>query len=210
MRVHCVGQTPMANMEMAGRVCNRSVDQWSHGDQYHSIPGDVKIRNSADFLERNAIGRGHAMIFEHGVLQFHIRGISRALLQELATHRVGISRVASSTRWSLKKSDGIALPPQIPEELLEEYVAHQQLCLERAREIAEKHGNDVGKYWLADGYATDALITVNVRELRHIIALRARPDVLPEFRKLCRMLLDAVPEDYAACVEDLRAAMCHD
>ena len=48
----------------------------------------------------------------------------------------------------------------------------------------------------------DIVLTVNVREMRHILKQRISPDALKEFQVLAHKLFDAVPNDYTYLLED--------
>jgi thymidylate synthase ThyX len=56
--------------------------------------------------------------------------------------------------------------------------------------------NDYIKPFLPESLLTNLIMTVNARELRHIVRLRSQPDVYHEFRNLVCELVDAVPETH--------------
>lgn len=165
-------------------------------------------------LLMSLIRRGHHSVLEHLVYTFKIDGVSRALLQELARHR-HISLSVLSTRWALKKMEplGMALPhdvvsyvnglPFIPAEaqgLLNDVQFRQVLwaCLQLLKDVEDAKAlpNDVLKYFLPEGVPTRLLLTTNLRELRHIYALRHAPEALAEFRNLMAAIRDSLPEPH--------------
>ena len=166
-------------------------------------------------LLMSLIRRGHHSVLEHLVYTFKIDGVSRALLQELARHR-HISLSVLSTRWALKKMGPLrmVLPhdvvsyangqPFIPAEvqgILKEDQFGQVLraCLQLLEEVEDAKAllqNDVLKYFLPECVPTRLLLTTNLRELRHIYALRHAPEALAEFRNLMAAIRDSLPEPH--------------
>lgn len=187
---------------------------------------DDKVAQYLDHSQRRGeqllmslIRRGHHSVFEHLVYTFKIDGVSRALLQELARHR-HISLSVLSTRWALKKMESLrtVLPHDvasyangqhfIPAEaqgLLKEgqYIRLigqvLQACLQLLKEVEDAKAllpNDVLKYFLPECVPTRLLLTTNLRELRHIYALRHAPEALAEFRNLMAAIRDSLPESH--------------
>lgn len=169
------------------------------------------------------IEKGHLSVLEHIVFTFHIEGISRALLQELARHR-HISLSVKSTRYTLSKdlkdfdalcrcaTDNIyaALSPYITGSGVDmtpisEYFSLLKGILSRLSDsvaansdglpnaLLSKRQSDILKYLMPESIPTSLMMTVNARELRHIFALRSQPEALLEFRRLTGALYDALP-----------------
>ena len=153
------------------------------------------------------IKAGHESVLEHINLTYSIKGISRALLQELARHR-HISLSVESTRHTLRKF--IATKRLI--DVTECDKDRLNFVLSFA-EFARKHSdmsNDELKYYVPEFWPTNLVLTSNIRELRHILNLRTAPAALKEFRKLARAMYEAVPVQckylLADCVhEEVRA-----
>ena len=143
------------------------------------------------------ITAGHESVLEHINLTYSVKGISRALLQELSRHR-HISLSVESTRHTLKKQlDYTKFFDELPKEYLE-FGFHFV-------NFADAHPdmpNDKLKYYLPEFWPTNLILTSNVRELRHIIKLRTAPAALKEFQKLARALFDAVPDGFKYFLED--------
>jgi thymidylate synthase (FAD) len=148
-----------------------------------------------EVLER-IIQRRHESILEHITLTYSIKGLSRACLQELARHR-HISLSVESTRHTLKKV--MAEPADV------EYDNNQDIMLLAFRKIAYENPdmpNDELKYYLPEFWPTNLVLTVNIRELRHILDLRTAPAALKEFRDLGHKLFEAVPEQFRYLLAD--------
>lgn len=159
-----------------------------------------------EFVPAEVLGRiikaGHESILEHINLTYSIKGISRALLQELARHR-HISLSVESTRHTLKKyienCEGVeALFEAVPNK----YHVALHNFLEFSYENTGITANDELKYFIPEFWPTNLILTSNVRELRHIIDLRTAPAALKEFRELARAMYKAVPEEYKYLLAD--------
>ena len=173
---------------------------------------DTVGRYGGQSLLKKCLERGHESIFEHAVYTFQIKGITRALLQELARHR-HISLSVKSTRYTLGKmtTEDIESICNNLHEITAEHRNKLGILHDMTREIleeiahlkaAEKIPNDILKYFLPEAVTTDLILTVNARELRHIFMLRAAPSALKEFNKLCVAMRAAVPMEHAFLYKD--------
>jgi len=172
------------------------------------------------------IGKGHESILEHINLTFRIEGISRALLQELSRHRHISLSVQSTRSTLKKTLTSPAKAPHLLDNLnkvlllaadvLPEAIKNTAPNLNNVRHIdaALVHSMDIFyelmrmdskadgfvpdyvKYLIPECMPTDLVMTVNVRELRHIFYLRSQPDVLLEFRRLVAHLYKAIPDGW--------------
>ncbi len=152
----------------------------------------------ADVLKR-IIRLGHESILEHINLTFSIKGLSRACLQELARHR-HISLSVESTRHTLRK--------QLENEswFYENFKNVDQISLfHHFAQFANENpdiSNDELKYFLPEFWPTNLIITLNIREFRHILKLRTAPAALKEFRVLARSMFYEVPDDFKYLLQD--------
>ncbi|MBQ6969807.1 MAG: FAD-dependent thymidylate synthase [Synergistaceae bacterium] len=152
----------------------------------------------ADVLKR-IIKLGHESILEHINLTFSIKGLSRACLQELARHR-HISLSVESTRHTLRKSIKERFGEfvnQLSGEMLHVYF--------QLKDVADDYPdmpNDELKYYIPEFWPTNLIITLNIREFRHILKLRTAPAALKEFRVLARSMFNEVPEQFRYLLQD--------
>ena len=157
-----------------------------------------KEHEPSEVLKR-IIKAGHESILEHINLSFSIQGLSRACLQELARHR-HLSMSVESTRHTLRKHvEDMPISAENGEYLyLEKF--------NRAfRDFADSHPNmpnDELKYYLPEFWPTNLIITLNVREFRHILDLRTSPAALREFRDLARSMFNEVPDQFKYLLSD--------
>ena len=143
---------------------------------------------------KTLIQRGHESVLEHVVYVFSVEGLSRACLQQLARHR-HISLSVKSTRWALDKHDDYYTPEEIkaPNDII--YDGTIALAMNNAMNFKKEYGNDVAKYLLPECVTTDLILTVNLRELRHIYKLRTGRTAMLEFQHLAKALVACLPED---------------
>ena len=143
------------------------------------------------------IKAGHESVLEHITLTYSIKGISRALLQEVSRHR-HISLSVESTRHTLRKV--LEYTP-----FFDELTEEQREFGFRFAQFADAHSdipNDELKYYLPEFWPTNLVLTSNIRELRHILRLRTAPAALKEFRDLAHALYDAVPDQFKYLLRD--------
>ena len=158
----------LARIELATRTCYRSEDKITEG--------------SAEKLIRGCLKRGHESIIEHGSLTFEVicdRGVSHQLVR----HRMA-SYSQESTRYCAYNKDKFGnqltfiKPYWVDEPNHEEDVK----AIDRATAYAEEayldmlnKGTppDIARCILPNCLATKIIVTMNMRELRHFIKLRA-------------------------------------
>ena len=118
--VKIIAENGIAHSEFAGRTCYDSFDNSEHDvikDMNELIQKDVLTEEEEETLE-NLISKEalsvedsellkqlsfvhfHHSVLEHSVVTFFIKGVSRAVLQELARHRIA-SYSVKSTRYTL-------------------------------------------------------------------------------------------------------------
>lgn len=162
----------------------------------------------------------HASTLEHITYNFDISGISRALLQELARHRIASMSVKSSryTLGELKDvapfiekyghlivdkdhnyinedgvlaSDFVVLTGQ--PDVDSQIIRH----LEDLRVLLTKGiSNDLVKYCMPEAYKTSLVWSINMRSLQNFIALRTNKSALWEIRELAAAVYKTLPEDH--------------
>ncbi len=162
-------------------------------------------REAHKIFVMKAIELGHESILEHINLSFEIRDLSRACLQELARHR-HISLSVESTRHTLKRKikDGI-FDVALPDCASKEFEKVIEECLKAGFDYVVTNpdiSNDVLKYAMPECLTTNLVMTLNVRELRHIVKLRSAPAALDEFQDLARSLVFAIPKNFRYWVKD--------
>ena len=157
---------------------------------------DKQVDNQ-EFLTK-IIKAGHESVLEHIYLTYSVKGISRALLQELSRHR-HISLSVESTRYTLRKQ---ATEEFACSKFWDVYQLDKAMGFVLFAQSHNDMPNDELKYFLPEFWPTNLILTSNVRELRHILNLRTAPQALKEFRDLAHELFNVVPEQFKYLLQD--------
>ena len=195
MQVTLLNYTPLNICSHAIRTCWQSFEKGDNGGEK-----DVEL------IERVGNKFKHASTLEHLSYNFYIQGISRALLQELARHRVA-SLSVKSTRYTLKE-----LKKETKFELGDfdraarfivltgdETVDNASIkALENLREILANTTKslDIVKYCLPECYKTELTWSVNARSLQNFLSLRSSKSALWEIRNLSLKLYESLPQEH--------------
>ena len=193
---------------------------------------NIEIKQICGPKDRELINRiankyKHASTLEHLTYNFTIEGVSRALLQELARHRMASPSV-KSTRYTLKElKDEESFDQIIGTEIGWENSILFKTLKERASEflvfteinsvdlasikalenlrliLLGGTPNDRAKYCLPESYKVDLAWTINARSLQNFISLRSSKAALWEIRDLANAIFNALPEDHKYLFEDL-------
>ena len=185
-------------------------------------------KNDKELIDRIENKFKHSSTIEHIYYNFEITGISRALLQELARHRIA-SLSVKSTRYTLNEllneepfidySKGIMFEPDKPtavvyNERVFDYCVkttdeftnmNSALALENLRKslVNSKGKNrDVKKFSLPESYKTQLAWSINARALQNFLSLRTDKAALWEIRELAYMIYESLPEEHKYLFEE--------
>jgi len=165
----------------------------------------------------------HASILEHVSYNFSIEEVSRALLQELARHRIA-SLSVKSTRYTLKElkeeesfvrgingyheydieraKKYLVFPPHAQQYDLVWQCQVRQLDMLRELLSNGKDSNDVLKYCLVESYKTSLTWSINMRSLQNFLSLRSDKSALWEIQNLAHAIYNALPSDHRYLYEN--------
>jgi len=228
MQVRLLHATPLWIAKQAIRTCWDSHDK---SDTYveNGVATDIEGNLGCGEKDRELIHRvgnkfKHASTLEHVSFNFEIKGISRALLHEIARTRIASISV-KSTRYTLKElkeeesfmtieheSEFMRVGIDIDRGRASQYIVMTGndlvdnasiLALEGLRGSLN-HGisNDIAKYCLPEAYKTELTWTLNLRALQHLIYLRSDKSALWEYRKLIQEMIKVIPEEYQYLIEE--------
>ena len=218
MKVELLHHTPLHICSDAIRTCWNSFDKSDAITEEISClypvgdgPGIIERREAfkkcgpkdKELIDRVGNKYKHASTLEHLHYNFYVKGISRALLQELARHRIA-SLSVKSTRYTLKELKKETLDSPI--QLLDKY------CVMTGNEIVDMYSldalanvrnllldgvsNDKAKYCLPESFKTELTWSINARSLQNFLSLRSDKAALWEIRNLAVAVFDALPEDH--------------
>lgn len=200
MEVKLLNFTPLWVCSNAIRTCWQSFDKGDNG-------GEI----DKELIDRVGNKFKHASTLEHLHYNFYIKGISRALLQELARHRMA-SLSVKSTRYTLKElkkesefkigdfenaSRYIVLTGN---EMVDNYSIQ---ALENIRLILNKINTlDIAKYALPECYKTELTWSINARSLQNFLHLRTSKSALWEIRNLAYEIYNSLPDEHKFIFEE--------
>ncbi len=200
MKITLLHHTPLVVCANAIRTCWQSFDKSDNGGE-----------RDRELIDRVGNKFKHASTLEHLVYTFYIQGISRALLQELARHRMA-SLSVKSTRYTLKELKKEAPFSHEDTERAQKYLVFtdeplvnemSMQALENLRLLLQKGiSNDKAKYALPESYKTELTWTINARSLQNFIALRSDKSALWEIQHLARELYENLPQDHRYLFDD--------
>lgn len=169
--------------------------------------GDNGGQKDLELIDRIANQYKHASTLEHLNYTFYIKGISRALLQELARHRHA-SLSVKSTRYTLKE----LLKEDLEKMDFKKYLvftgndevdeASKKALLNLIEILRKNTSLDIAKYCLPESYKTELTYTINARSLQNLLFLRTNKRALWEFRELANTLFNTLPKEHQFIFED--------
>ena len=198
-----------------GKSDTIKVEQPVYSDQCNYIPINIPTTGpkDAELLDRVGNKFKHKSILEHLVYTFEIKGVSRALLQELSRHRIASPSV-KSTRYTLKElKDNCYFTNSNPAEgttyrwdEIEKYIvltgnirvdeASANALIDLKFLLQDGISNDLVKYCLPEAYKTELQWTINARSLQNFLSLRSDKSALWEIQDLAKAIYEKLPEDH--------------
>ncbi len=200
MQVTLMHYTPLDVCSHAIRTCWQSFDKSDNGGE----------RDKA-LIDRVGNKYKHSSTLEHITLSFYIQGVSRALLQELARHRISSFSV-KSTRYTLKELKNIEPFREDDYSRAEKFItltgnpivdSASIKALNNLQAILKSGiSNDIAKYALPESYKTELTWTINARSLQNFLQLRTSKSALWEIRDLANMIYNTLPTEHQYLFKD--------
>ncbi len=200
-----------AFVEFAGRLCYRS---WAPGLN----PNVLQVREDSAEYDKNLLSSGHGSVLEHENFSFVLRHVSRVLTHELVRHRAGCAYSQESLRyvrfdhlpiwfpdWSLE-DDALMLKLtewlQATEELQTWMASHFQLDRPDAKFKEKKLRTSFMRRFAPMGVATDIVMTMNIRTLRHVIYMRTSLAAEEEIRIVFDKVAQICEQEFPLLMQD--------
>ena len=193
-----VTQNPIDVMWTAARTCyseKSPIEIWE--DKYGKVSDGCD--HSCEYVEectekhwnlvKTVLESGHESIAEGVSFTFAIEGVSRSLMAQLTRHRAGVVFAIQSQRYVnfQGKAFNYVTPPTIDkkEEAQALYHDFMKLCKEKYDELVSMGiPPEDARYVLPNASCTNITMTINLRELRHVCALRLCSRAQLEIRQL--------------------------
>jgi len=189
-------------------------------------PNVNKVRKDMLLYLDNVLKQRHGSVLEHAVLTFGINGCSRVFTGEMNRHRAGVGISERSMRYvrytnirfwmpeCFRENEGdtsqIAGKKRKSREALTAQFESQEKMVETFADIwkeelapdstfhAKKVLTSAFRRGIGMGVATGGVWTLNLRALRHVIALRtdagAEEEIVHVFKKVGKIMIAQVPE----------------
>lgn len=215
MIVTLIDYTGIQNIIRGALTCTANTDKI---DNYYDF-NTMTITDKGIKLVRSLITKGHESVMEHMVFVFEIKDMTRALLQQFMRHR-HISPSIESTRWSLSKvmnnnasnfDDMMYIPDPSSFNFSDDQLTlvnnmndmmhNYWLLLYKAMDMGIP--NDFLKYYITENMYVTGQVTMNLREVVHILNLRANPPAMHEFNILSDKLFTSLPNDVKMVISEV-------
>jgi thymidylate synthase (FAD) len=182
------------SIEAAGRTCYQS---------RHTITKTSHV----EFIEK-IIKKGHLSVLEHGNLSICWE-TDRGVLAEITRHRVGIAYSVESTRYVTYDNPDmyrVIQPVDIDVDSPQNDIWIDAML--KAREcywdlLKAGASPQIARSVLPMSFATSIYMTANIREWRHILALRTSPAAHPQIRDIAGKTLKLFRERYPLLFSDI-------
>jgi thymidylate synthase (FAD) len=194
LEVVLLNYTPLSICSNAIRTCWQSFDKSDNGGEA-----------DRELIDRVGNKFKHASTLEHLHYNFYISGISRALLQELARHRIA-SLSVKSTRYTLKELKQENEFNDSCKDRALKYIVFTGVemvdsasikALENLRVVLKSGiSNDRAKYCLPESYKTELSWSINARSLQNFLSLRSNKSALWEIKDLTSLIFDNLPNEH--------------
>ncbi len=194
--VELMAITPNAEqvIELACRTCYLSFHRYNPPD-------------STEELIKKVIRKKHHSVLEHASATFRIKGGSRTFTHELVRHRL-MSPSQESQRYveyGKTRNFDVVLPPSIEQsEFYDRYLKISEECRDFYSDMV-KAGlpKEDARYVLPGGTTSEIVISANLREFRHIFAVRCHPRAHWEIRNICLKMLRVLKKEAPIVFDDI-------
>lgn len=178
-------------IETAGRTCYKS-------------PKKDDIEAKEQFV-RGLIKRGHESVIEHECLTFKVI-TDRAIANEIVRHRLSSYSQQSSRYVDLRNLQVIFPIGAKEDEIIFEILKCLHQCESSYKKLIDIGvKKDIARSVLPLATATELVMTMNFRSLRHFLKLRLHKSAHENIRDIARRIYDILKNKYPVFVEDLSA-----
>jgi thymidylate synthase (FAD) len=195
-------------VEFGGRACYRS---WEPGLN----PNVTKVRTDRREYVRNILSSAHGSVLEHANYSFAMRNVSRVATHEIVRHRAGAAYSQESLRYVRLVDIGFRVPPALEplrQQCVEIVERLEEFQVEAARALdidadglpfhVKKEVTSALRRLAPIGLSTDLILTMNLRTLRHVIAMRTAPGAEEELRLIFGRLGEIMIDEAPAAFQD--------
>ena len=183
-------------IDLVAEACKKTADSLK----------DIDKKKIIEMLVEN----DYTSALEHIYFTFEIE-MSIAISRELLEHRIA-SHTARSTRYCLEKGAGFVVPPNLPEELKEDFEKLIKQHLENyskfydlviSKGYKKSQAREWARYLLPLGTRCVYIWTINARSLINFLGLRLCVRAAPEIRELAKKIHEIVKKEYPEIFEKI-------
>ena len=193
MKVSIITHTPDPEFIicLAGRTC------------YNSRNKDIPSKRG-EFIKKFAIEAGHDSLLEHATISFDVEGISRFTQNQIVRHRIGCSYCVQSLRYCDARKLDIIIEPNLAKKDDSVFDLIHTIKSFYCKLVDNGVPKEEARALLPLGTATNMVITMNFRALRHFLKLRLDTHAQREIRELAQEMKALIIEKgWAWLVEDI-------
>lgn len=165
------------------------------------------IEGTRRWIRKRIEGWEHDVL-EHAVATFHVV-CSRVVSHELVRHRIA-SYTQRSMRFSESAVTDFILPPEVEESLAPMWERHYNEIMERYYNFWRNdagYNRQTARYFVPHAAATSIKVTMNFRELRHFILMRAGSLAQPEMQVVAQRIWKICLTEWPSVFADLYQEM---
>jgi thymidylate synthase (FAD) len=181
----------------AEKICAVAARLCYTASKIDDIDENLTTDKVKDLLNK-VISSGHHSVLEHAFFTFGIEGVSRALLAQLTRHRIASFSVQSQRYIKFKPGADFVFPETIKkdERLLEKYNNFLKNTENLYKEFLEAGvPAEDARYILPNAVATQIIMTMNARELKHFFAVRCCNRAQWEIKDMACCMLNIVKKE---------------
>jgi thymidylate synthase ThyX len=157
---------------------------------------DSKLgKKDFELIKRVGFKLKHESVLEMSQIVFDVKMSQKALLEE-SRHRIGISKVATSSRLALKKIE-IEMEPTGDEDIDEDLELIKQIIIKRLKQ--GKSLDKVSKL-LPQAFIYTLQIQFNLRSLLHFLRLRLDKSAHRDIRIIAFKMVEALPGEWVELI----------
>jgi len=134
----------------------------------------------------------HDSCLEHIHFTIHLEGVSRSFMAQITRHR-HVTFHVSSQHFQNHKDFLFVMPgfeTKLADKIFLDYLRYADTAYNSLIALGEPHY--IARQVLPNAVSCKIIMTLNLRELRHIIRLRQGPENVPEMREITKLLIMAL------------------
>lgn len=195
-------ENPDLTVAIAARLCysNKTIEELKQ-----ELSEDVEKQRK---IIQRVVNDGHHSPLEHASFTFGIENMTRACLAQITRHRLAAFSVRSQRYCDMGgfSSKELYYPKNVDKEIetLYDEVYNQAISGYKTL-VASGEAKEEARMVLPNGFPTSMVMSMNAREIRHVLGLRMCVHAQREIREIATQMRDLVVEKAPIIFENLGA-----